>query len=61
MQQCIANDDIKWLQIGAKQNTADLDTKPVNRETCEQHMKTLKQEFHEGKVGGAEALESAKV
>ena len=37
----IANDDFKLLQIGTKLNIADLCTQPVNRETCEQHMKTF--------------------
>ena len=39
-------------------NTADLLTKPVSRETCERHMKTLCQEFREGSAKGAKALES---
>ena len=61
IQERIANDDFKLLQIGTKLNTADLCTKPVNRETCEQHMKTLNQEFREGRTKGAKALESTKV
>ena len=56
-----ANDDFRLLQIGTKLNTADLCKKPVNRETCEQHMRTLNQELREGKTKGAKALESTKV
>ena len=61
IQERIASDDFELLQISAKQNTADLCTKPMSRETCEQHMKILNQEFHEGKAKGAKALESTKV
>ena len=61
IQERIANDDFKLLQIGTKLNTADLCTKPVNRETCEQHMRTWNQEFREGRTKGAKAQESTKV
>ena len=47
--------------VNTKQNLADLCTKPVSREACEKHMRTLCQEFREGKASGAKALESTKV
>ena len=61
IQETITNNDFKLLQIGTKLNTADVCTKPVNRETCEQHMRTLNQEFKECRTKGAKALESTKV
>ena len=54
----MAEGTVKILAIGTKNNTADLLTKPVSRETCERHMKTLCQEFREGSAKGAKALES---
>ena len=61
VQDRVANNDLTVKSVNAKQNLADPCTKPVSRETCEKHMRTLCQEFREGKASGAEALESTKV
>ena len=58
IQERVAEGTVKILAIGTKNNTADLLTKPVSRETCERHMKTLCQEFREGPAKGAKALQS---
>ena len=42
-------------------NSTLLLLKPINKEMYEQHIRTLNQEFKEGKIKGAKALESAKV
>ena len=57
----VASNDLKIVAIGTKHNTADLCTKPVKKETCERHMKTLCQEFRAGKALGAKTLESSQV
>ena len=61
LQERVASNDLKIVAIGTKHNTADLRTKPVNKETCEQHMKTLRQEFRAGGALGAETLESSQM
>ena len=60
-QERVANNDLAVKSVNTKQNLADLCTKPVSRETCDKHMRTLCQEFREGQASGAEALESTKV
>jgi len=60
-QERVSNNDLAVKSVNTKQNLADLCTKPVSRETCDKHMRTLCQEFREGKASGAEALESTKV
>ena len=61
IQERVANNDLTVKAVGTKDNLADLCTKLVNKETCERHMKTLCQEFREGKATGAKALESTLV
>ena len=61
VQECVGNNDVTVKSVNTRQNLADLCTKPVNRETCEKHMRTLCQEFREEKTSGAKALESTKV
>lgn len=61
LQERVAENDLKISVIGTKNNLGDLCTKPVSRETCEKHMKTMCQEFHVGKAVGAKRLESTKV
>ena len=61
IQERVANHDLAVKCVSTKTNTADLCTKPVNKETSERHMKTLCQEFREGKATGAKTLESTKV
>ena len=54
----VANNELKIVAVGTKQNVADLCTKPVNKDTCEKHMKALGQIFATGKAFGAKSLES---
>ena len=61
VQDRVANNDLTVKSVNTKQNLADPCTKPVSRETCEKHMRTLCQEFREGKASGEKALEPAKV
>ena len=61
VQDRVANNDLTVKSVNTKQNLADPCTKPVSRETCEKHMRTLCQEFREGKTSGEKALEPAKV
>ena len=61
LQERVASNDLKIVAIGTKHSTADLCTKPVNKETCERRMKTLCQEFRAGKALGAKTLESPQV
>ena len=58
IQERVAKNELKIIAVGTKQNVADLCTKPVNKDTCEKHMKTLGQIFATGKASGAKALES---
>ena len=61
MQERVASNDMTVRPVNTKKNLADLCTKPVSKETCEKHMRTLCQEFRDGKASGAKALESTKV
>ena len=58
IQERVAKNELKIVAVGTKQNVSDLCTKPVNKETCEKHMKSLNQVFAKGKASGAKNLES---
>ena len=61
VQERVANNDLTVKSVNTKQHLADLCTKHLIREACEKHMRTLCQEFREGKASGAKALESTKM
>ena len=61
VQERVTNNDLTVKCVNTKQNLADLCAKPVRRETCEKDMRTLCQEFRDGKASGAKALQSTKV
>ena len=58
IQERVAKNELKIVAVGTKQNVSDLCTKPVNKDTCEKHMKSLNQVFAKGKASGAKNLES---
>lgn len=61
IQERVAENHLRICPIGTKNNLADLCTKPIGRETCERHMKSMCQEYRLGKAVGAKKLESTKV
>ena len=58
IQERVAKNELKIAAVGTKQNVSDLCTKPVNKDTCEKHMKSLGQIFATGKASDAKSLES---
>ena len=58
IQERVAKNELKIVAVGTKRNVADLCTKPVNKDTCEKHMKALGQIVATGQASGAKSLES---